>query len=456
MNRKLMRRMTLPLIAACLGLADCSSSSSDTSTPPTAFAVLRLTTNGAADTNFAGGRGIAVTKIDPALFDFALAVAVEPAPSNKIIAAGSSGFAGQGAIALVRYNTDGTVDTANFGTAATGGIVRTPAPAGWTSASASAVAVQPADNKIVVAALAFNAATGTTGIAVIRYKTDGTLDTTFNTTGVVTATIGPGVATDTCGLALQGTNIIVAGASSNGNVVLYRYDVNGALDTTFGTVGVTTTPIGAPAMSPALALQSDGRIILASGTSVDQVLLRYSANGALDTTFGGAPGGIVTTDVGGGVNFANAVAVQSTPAAPSTDDKIVVAGHANVNFSTGTSDISLVRYTKDGVPDTTFGPNSNGIVTTDLAGKFDNALSLALQPQLPQEPMIVVAGNTSVQGFTQMAVLRYLPTGAPDGAFASNGVAVVSRVGPSDIASGNAVALQPVSGGIGIVVAGFD
>src|SRR6266852_3644898 len=376
MNRKFLRRMTLPLIAGCLVLADCSNNASTSQGPTTAFAVMRFTTAGVLDPTFAGGRGIAITDIDPGLFDFAIAAAVQPA-DNKILAAGSSGLAGQGMIAMVRYDQNGVLDTAGFGTAGTGGIVRTPTPAGWSSASASAIVVQ-ADNKIVVAALTF-ASTGNTGIALIRYNSNGALDTTFNaagpTAGIVTATIGPGLAGDTCALGLQGDGkIVVAGASQNGNLVLYRYDTAGVLDTlnfgTNGTGGSTVTALPTAAMSPALAFRSDGRIILVSGTNVNQVVLHYGTDGVLDTTFGGAPGGIVTTDIGGSVNFANAVAVQS-------DDKIVVAGHANVNINAGTSDISLVRYAVDGALDTTFG--TAGIMTTDLGGRFDNVFTVALQ-----------------------------------------------------------------------------
>ena len=442
MNRKLQQRMTLPLIAACLVLAGCSSNTSSSPGPTTAFAVMRLTSAGVLDTTFAGGSGVAITDIDPGLFDFALAAAVQPA-DNKILAGGSSGLAGQGVVALVRYNANGSLDTAGFGTTGTGGIVRTTVP-NVTAASASAIAVQPADNKIVVAALTFTASTGNTGIALIRYNTNGALDTTFGGTGIVTAAIGPGLASDTCTLALQGTNIIVAGASStNGTLVLYRYAMNGTPDMTFGTNGTTVTPLPG-ALSPAIAFQSSGKIILVSGTNSDQAVLRYSADGILDTTFGTA--GIAVTNAGG-ADFANAVAVQS-------DDKIVVAGHANVNFQTDASDISLVRYTVDGAPDTTFGPNSDGIVTTDLFGKFDNAFSVALQTPNATPTNILVSGNTGSGGFSQAVVLRYDSTGALDTTFSQpSGFAILPVFGPSNIASGNAVVLQT---NVGIIVAGYD
>src|SRR5712692_9447213 len=183
MNRKFLRRMTLPLIAGCLVLADCSNNTSTSQGPTTAFALMRLTAAGAFDPTFAGG-GITTTDIDPGLFDFAIAAAVQPA-DNRILVGGSSGLAGQGMIALVRYNANGSLDTTGFGTNGNGGgIVRTPLTG--VAATASAIAVQPADNKIIVAALTFTASTNSTGIALIRYNPSGSLDTSFNGSGIAT------------------------------------------------------------------------------------------------------------------------------------------------------------------------------------------------------------------------------------------------------------------------------
>jgi uncharacterized delta-60 repeat protein len=197
-----------------------------------------------------------------------------------------------------------------------------------------------------------------------------------------------------------------------------------------------------------MAAQSDGRIIVATRNGDDQAVLRYSVDGVLDTTFG--PGtGIVVTDIGASLNYANAVAIQSTGASGNVD-KIVVVGHSGLSDST--SDISVVRYTKDGALDTTtFG--SGGIVTTDINGQFDNAFSVALQ-DLGGEPRILVAGNTGFNGASQTVVLRYNPDGTADTSFGSAkiGLVRVPLVGPSTIASGNAIAVQP----LGIVVTGYD
>jgi len=454
MKEKLLR-IVLPIL--CLGLVQCTGNTTDTSSAATAFATVRLNpTTGVADSGF-GGTGIVVTQIDPTLFGFAMAAVVQPS-DNRLVVGGSNGLGGQGQIALVRYNTNGTLDTTGFGT---NGIVKTPLPLPTLlPASATAIAIQPVDFKIVVAALAFQATTngaGNTSIVLLRYNPNGTLDTaSFGTNGIAAAApIGSGLAGDTCALLAQGTKFVVAGGSQDGNIVLYRYDSAGVLDPTFGTNGKTVTSLGVAtvAMSPAMAAQSDGRIILVTGNSNDQVVLRYSADGALDTTFGGATGGIVTTDIGSSINYANAVAIQST-GAPANLDKIVVVGHSNV--SGATSDISLMRYTKDGVLDTTFGPGANGVVTTNIGNnQFDNAFSVVLQDLGGGEPRILVSGNTGGGGISQTVVLRYISTGAPDASFGSAaiGQVLVPLVGPSTIASGNAIVLQP---GLGIVVTGYD
>jgi len=428
-------------VAAVLVLSTCASSSSGTPTTPTAIAVKRFMGTGTLDTTF-GGTGAVAVKIDPAEFEYALAVALQS--DGKILAAGHSALAGQFAIAVVRHNTDGSLDTL-FGS---GGSVRTPIP--LVTAVGSAIAVQ-ADGKILVAGSTFNA--GMTGIALVRYDTNGVLDATFGNQGIVSAPIGPGTPNDLVSLVLQGTSIIVAGATSDGNFVLKRYDSTGTLDPTFGaaaTPGTTTTKVGLTATTPAIALHAGG-IVLAGGAlpftgpSMNVVLVRYSANGVADATFGGgANGGIVLTSIGSGDSFSNAVVVQP-------DNKIVVAGHANVNFANNTSDIALIRYKADGTPDGPTGFGNNGVVVTDL-GAFENAFSLALQTILT-DVKIVVSGNKIVGGITYTALLRYNPDGTLDPGFNGNGFAITAATGPSVVASGNAVAIQTDGK---IVVAGYD
>ena len=452
MDRNTLWRLgtAFPLVLSCIGLADCSATNDTTTAalPPTAIAVKRYTALGQPDAGFSGGA--VATKIDPSEFEYALAAALQ---SGKIIAAGHSVLAGQGVMALVRYNTDGSLDT-GFGSS---GTVRTAIRS--VNAVATAVVVQPgatpADDKILVAGSTFDPSTGTTGIVLARYTANGTLDATF-AGGFVNAAIGPGTSVDNASLALQGDgSIVVAGATTAGDFVLRRYDSNGVLDTanfgTNGTGGTVTTHVGPSAMGPAIALQS-GKIVAAGASGsfasppLNGVLVRYNTNGTLDLTFGGGTGMVFTDTVPSSNNFANAVAVQ-TPG-----DKIVVAGHAFVDFAADTSDIIVLRYNANGTPDTGFG--TNGAVITDL-GAFDNAFSIALQPTVsdPNVVNIVVSGNTGSGIAISAAVLRFTPVGVLDTTFGTGGIVTTSPTGPSIAASANAVLVQPDRS---IVVVGYD
>ena len=229
------------------------------------------------------------------------------------------------------------------------------------------------------------------------------LDVTFGTAGKVTTGFSGSSETGAGAVALQSDGkIVVAGftqkASSDSDFALARYNTDGSLDTTFGSGGKVTTDFsGASDGADAVALQSDGKIVAAGGTSSsDFALVRYNRDGSLDPTFGS--GGKVTTDFtpGGNFGFASALALQS-------DGKIVVAGYAG--------DFALARYNTDGSLDTTFG--SGGKVTTDFSaqGTFN---ALALQPDGR-----ILAGGTYSDDF---AVLRYNSDGSLDPSFGKNGI----------------------------------
>src|SRR5258708_1573842 len=357
MNRNTLWRLGVLLVSLCVGLTGCAKTTT-TTTPPTAIAVKRYLAGGGPDTGF-NGSGAAATKIDPSEFEYALAVAQQT--DGKIIAAGHSALSGQGVIALVRYNANGSLDSAP-GSFGSGGIVRT--TVGSDGAEAVAVAVQ-ADGKIVVAGTILAANFSGKGIVLLRYNADGTLDTSFGTpgTGIVTKTIGTGSDTAAAALALQPAvppthgEIIVAGqalTNTKTDILPLRYNLARTPDATFGGTGLVTTALSSDAAALAIQVQpADGKIVAAgsvgkfSDSSMDAVLLRYNnTDGALDATFG--VGGIVQTDIGTGNNFANSIVLQP-------DGNIVVAGHANVNFSLDTSDVALLRYSAAGALETTFG-----------------------------------------------------------------------------------------------------
>jgi uncharacterized delta-60 repeat protein len=137
-----------------------------------------------------------------------------------------------------------------------------------------------------------------TGIGLVRYTSAGELDTTFGTNGITVTTIA-GIAFDPFGFAVQKNgDILIGGVATTTSGLnkfgLARYTSNGVLDKTFGTNGLVTTKVGTRSDAPsALLLQPNGQIVMggfevagANGVPGMLSLVRYNANGSLDTTFG--------------------------------------------------------------------------------------------------------------------------------------------------------------------------
>ncbi len=151
-------------------------------------------------------------------------------------------------------------------------------------------------------------------------------------------------------------------------VILMRFNSNGVLDTTFGAAGiVSTNRTTGDDRAGAVTLQTDGKILVAGNsvsTASDHVVMRYHSDGALDVSFNGT--GTVVTDFGGLREHATGVAVQG-------DGKILAAGYSG----SGSDDVcTLVRYLPNGTPEATFG--SGGKVTSMIGGELDRSTSLLL------------------------------------------------------------------------------
>jgi uncharacterized delta-60 repeat protein len=307
------------------------------------------------------------------------------------------------------------------------------------------VALQP-DGKIVVAGYADNGPTF--DILVFRYNPDGSLDGTFGTGGI--ATYDSGDHEGAWAVALQPDGkIVVAGVHADGtdvDVLVVRFNPDGSLDGTFGTGGAATYDGEYDEYAEAVALQPDGKIVVAGyaldvtevgiGDVIiyeDVLVLRYNPDGSLDDGFG--TGGVVTYD-GGDLEVGLAVAIQP-------DGKIVVAGAYNDGTGAG---VLVLRYNPDGSLDGTFG---TGGVATYNGALVDSGWAVALQP----DGKIVVAGyafDTRYVIYEDVLVLRYNPDGSLDGTFGTGGV-VTYDGGNGDYAE--AVALQPDGK---IVVAGYN
>jgi uncharacterized delta-60 repeat protein len=335
-------------------------------------AVLRLTADGAPDPTF-GSQGWVRS---PGLTNFS---AVTLQPDGKILIAGWDVPAGQqfAHMGVVRLNPDGSSD-ATFGPSGDGVAEVSTTPAGATGAYAYAIALQPADGKIVLAG------GGDYGLA--RLTADGTLDTSFGAGGFVTGI------TDAQGVSILANGEIVVGglaATQNGHATFEvdRYLANGSLDSTFGTGGRTDffdlgkQTVTAGSHAAMVVNGVTGKIVMAGTDWLDNffcdfAVARLNADGTIDTNFGASGLAILTQSRL--EDFATAVTLQR-------DGRILVAGLVGA----GTSEL---------------GPGSLGVTRLDDQGNVDpsftsdeawdaGAAGIALQA----DGRIVVAGNIQVE-----------------------------------------------------------
>ncbi|MCP4093790.1 MAG: BspA family leucine-rich repeat surface protein, partial [Planctomycetes bacterium] len=264
------------------------------------------------------------------------------------------------------------------------------------------------DGKILVSGNSDNGSD--TDLALVRYNTDGSLDTSFDGDGILTTAFGSANDFGSSVAVQSDGKILVAGTSDNGSgwdFALARYNSDGSLDTSFDGDGKLTTGFaGNDASSLNLSVQGDGKILLAGyiniGGNYDFALARYNTDGSLDTSFDGD--GVLTTAIGSGDDFGHSLAVQS-------DGKILVAGRSHNGSD---DDFALVRYDTDGSLDTTFG-GGDGMVTTAIGAGDDNGgQGISVQ----SDGKIVVVGRSHNGTDYDFALTRYNADGSLDTSFA--------------------------------------
>lgn len=325
----------------------------------------------------------------------------------------TTSFAQDGSLDLT-FDSDGRVTTA----------------IGTFDDAARAMVLQ-SDGKILIAGHSYGSSDN--DFAVVRYNSDGSLDNTFGSGGIVTTPIGSG--DDLAkSIALQSDGkIVVAGYSYNGSIdviALARYNTDGSLDNTFDGNGTLTTVEGIYAeYAQSVAIQSDGKIVITGGINnvggMDVRVARYNTDGSLDNTFD--TDGFVLTAVTANYNdYGNAVKIQS-------DGKIVVAGFANSGLE---SNYMLLRYNTDGSLDNTF--DTDGIVADQIFGTFNEyANALAIQ----DDGKLLVTGNTN-NSYYDFVTLRFNTDGSLDPSFDNDGIAVIDWGTLTDIGQATAILVQ--------------
>jgi uncharacterized delta-60 repeat protein len=209
-------------------------------------------------------------------------------------------------------------------------------------------------------------------------------------------------------IALQADGKIILAGTGRRHFALARYTRNGRLDASFGRRGVVITRVGREDGAEAVAVQADGRIVAAGWSDFIFAVVRYLRNGQLDRSFG-TGGKAVTLSIGDDFDVAEAVAVQR-------DWKIVAAGRTGPRFPS----YVLVRYTRTGRPDRSFRKGGQAV-----SGRADDATAVAIR----RDRRILVAGDwnyltdpcCSGQIAYNAALLRFTTRGRPDRTFGDRG-----------------------------------
>jgi uncharacterized delta-60 repeat protein len=403
-----------------------------------------LSGGGALDPTFGNGAGYVISS------QLTAAGTTLIQPDGKIVAVGMAG-SNTNDFGATRFNADGTVDT-SFGS---GGS--TQVSFGSLKAIGPRAALYPQagtanDGKIVQEGY-YN---GEQVLA--RYNANGTLDTTFGTGGVV-LTAFPGLTVSpSCGVVVtSGGQIVAFSDDAMGHFALARYNADGTLDNSFGQGGevmISAPVLGDSFTNSELLQQPDGKLIVVTDQTVSNpantlwALLRFNANGTLDTSFGNQ--GIVTTAIaGGGVVDAALYPNAGTP----NDGKIVVLGTGD-----NPGDWQLARYNTNGTLDSTFG--NAGVVQAAISGVPNHSVALDAKGR-------IVADGYSLGGPTDTGELvRFNSDGTQDMTFGSGGLVTLANAAFRALAvypnggtanDGKIVAIGGTSGGTtnGLLVARY-
>jgi uncharacterized delta-60 repeat protein len=322
------------------------------------IAVARYNVDGSLDTTFSGDG-----KYLDTLGNDATCNAVCIQPDGKILLGGFADVIGYKYFTM-RLNADGTRDnTYDFD-----GVALVEVVPGYNFGYAMAL---QGDGKIVQTGAAQNSVIN---CGTVRYNSDGSIDSTFGVNGIILTNFSPGIKYGEC-IALQADGKILVGGTSgdynnNTSVSIERFNTDGSIDSTFDSDGVlidSVSTIGLDDNVKAIAVQADGKIVLSGQTNTsagwDFAVYRYNPDGTRDITFDGD--GIATASQTAD-DYAFGMTLQP-------DGKIIVVGYGTINAF----DFLVARFNSDGSLDTSF--DNDGLVYSYLGNFLSVALAAAVQ-----------------------------------------------------------------------------
>jgi uncharacterized delta-60 repeat protein len=377
----------------------------------------RHNADGSLDTTFANGGRVLLT------VPFGSVSAPVVLADGKVLWAVSTSTGSTADFKVVRLNPDGSVDS-TFGT---NGSAIVSLSAGK---DVPRTLLVQSDGKIVVAGTV-NGGTGSADFGAVRLNTDGTLDTTYNGTGKTTFAPTPGMDSVSKAILQADGKLLITGAADTGSggtyPVVTRFNVDGTLDTTFGTNGKVFTTSGTKGLSTAIAIAPDGSIVLAgdaANASSDVAIVKLTADGAFIPTFGTGGGVLVQND--GMDEHTIQVRTQA-------DGKIVLAAIAG-------NMVEILRVNADGTMDTSFG--TGGIVKLSAHGIVERTAGLLLDG----DKIVVLFGSSYDTDYSETSVLARLNAdGSIDTTF---GGAPVSSIGGTVRGDGVIGVALDINGGV--------
>jgi uncharacterized delta-60 repeat protein len=339
------------------------------------FAMARYDLNGTLDASFGNGGKVftsfpPITATEPP--PEAMPVSVERQSSGRLILGGTFYSSdGDDLFTLAGYHPDGSLDL-SFGPDGTG-FVRTNFDA--LSDSIAKIIIEPDQKIIAVGRTTFVDSNGegfADTIALARYSADGILDTSFGSGGKVIADLNTLSAQATSAVLTSNGQIVVSGAIGNQPDCLVRFNSDGSLDTGFGTGGRVCFGILNGGLN-AIAQQPDGDFLLAGGAfnlsdrTFDFGIMRSTSEGVLDATFGTS--GVATLGLGGD-EYILGTTLQA-------NGKIVVAGQT-LRPRLADWDFAVARFNSDGTLDREFA--AGGYHIANMGSETDFVGSMTIQP----------------------------------------------------------------------------
>ena len=385
---------------------------------------------GTLDASFGNG-GVALTSVGTNGGDGVDQIVRQSDGKFVVVGTGTDG-GGSLVVELARYNSNGTLDI-GYGM---GGTVTLPQHSGDVLYGPR-LAYQPSTGDVIVSGTWESPsnlfALGDFGA--VRVTANGTLDTSFGTSGFVDTAVATGgtalsvAVNSSTGEIYIGGSAIPGGGATDTDMAVVAYGAGGAIDTSFGNSGLALTGLTGDSLAiNALAL--DGTSIvgagsLSSGSGVSIAAMRYTSAGHPDTSFNG---GNPSTFGLGSDSYAYSVLVQPT-------HKIVVGAFGTYS---GVGCMALGRFNAGGGQDTSFGSSGD---THVCIGDDSSAYGIAASSD---GSYIYATGNSfnNTTTLNKMALARFTADGTLDTGFGTAGYVTSDALGNGKSSLANAVALD--------------